>query len=118
MADEIFSTLLSHGVDINASDVAYHTALTRAILFHRTECLKYILKKGGDPLCENGDALLHAAHSSLEKLETLLQAIDIHAVSPQELREQITGCQHSSAWDQKMGAVKVFERFLVKVNAR
>lgn len=117
MTDETFSTLLSHSVDINASDGAYHTALTRAILFHGTKCVKYILMKGADPLCENSDPLLCAAQSSLEKLETLLQAIEIYIVSAQELRERITGCQHSSAWDQKMGAVKVFERFLVKVNA-
>lgn len=110
--DEIFSSQLSHGIDINVSDGMYRTALTRAILIYETECAKYVLKNGGNPICGNGDVLLHVEHSSLEKLEILLEAIDIHAMSPQKLCEWITGRQHSSAWDQEMGAVKVFECFL------
>lgn len=75
MAEGISSTLLSRGVDVNS--------LTWSISFDGTECMKYILKKGADPFCENGlDPFLRAAHSSLEMLVALLQAIDLHAVSP------------------------------------
>lgn len=78
----------------------------------------YILKKEQVHCAKTATIpLLRAAHFSLEKPETLLQAIDIHAVSSQELCEWITNLQHILAEGHEMGAVKVFDWFLVKVNA-
>lgn len=83
---------------------------------HGAECVRYILKNGEDSLCGTGlNHFLHAAHSSLEMLETLLQAIDIHEASPQELRERIIRWQHKLVEDHRMGAMKMLGRFLMRM---
>lgn len=118
VADEIFTMLLSRGVDINARDHSGCSAIWYSRESDRIGTIVYLLEKGADSLLEvdDGTPLCFMVCECPDEFWRGLNAIDIQAVPKAELQTKINSCLTVAVRQNQWDVVKQLERFQVNIN--
>ena len=96
---EFLQTVISHGVDVNATNRRSETALMRACVNKNKVAINILLNAGADPKITNadGDTWLHYAaqsYSSTEVLQTVINhGVDVNATNKKSVTALMIACE-------------------------